>query len=386
MSSGAIRSGTLLGGRYRLKHSIGAGGMATVWLAADERLSRPVAVKVLSDSLAADEGYRARFEREARVAASLSHPNLVNVFDYGSEDERPYLVMEYVDGPTLSAVLGGNGGPRVDGRELARGLLRALGAIHAAGIVHRDVKPSNILIGDDGRFRLTDFGIARPADAPHLTETGYVIGTLRYMAPEVREGAAATARSDLYACGVVISECLGSRPPGDLLALVRELTREDPARRPASAATALALLEGAPAASHYRALTPARALVALALGGLAAVALVLLLGGGGDGSHQGSRAATPDRATDAQSTITTTSTETSTATTTPAAAPGTTTGAATSCEALEAQKHDLEERQHAVEEQLKEHKAAKDRAHEGFEERKHALDEQIKACKEGEKP
>src|SRR6266545_3421358 len=254
--------------------------MATVWLATDERLGRQVAVKALSDSLAADRDYRARFEREARVAASVSHPNLVNVFDYGSEDGRPYLVMEYVDGPTLAAVLGGRSETAVDARGLAHGLLGALGAIHGAGIVHRDVKPSNVLIGDDGRFRLTDFGIARPADATQLTETGYVIGTLRYMAPEVREGAQATARSDLYACGVVISECAGGSPPADLARLVRALTHQDPAQRPSSTAEALALLAGEPLERRRRVRAIPRVLAALAVGGLAALALVLLAGGG----------------------------------------------------------------------------------------------------------
>jgi len=266
---------------------------------------------------------------------------------------------------------------------LAHGLLGALGAIHGAGIVHRDVKPSNVLIGDDGRFRLTDFGIARPADATQLTETGYVIGTLRYMAPEVREGAQATARSDLYACGVVISECAGGSPPADLARLVRALTHQDPAQRPSSTAEALALLAGEPLERRRRVRAIPRVLAALAVGGLAALALVLLAGGGGEGK-QASHTTPATRQSTRAPTSTATTTTTTTASTTPAAAPPPG-GGATSCNALDSRKHALETRQHAVEERLKENKAAKERAHERFDRQKHALDERMKACKEREK-
>jgi serine/threonine-protein kinase len=212
-----LAPGRVLGGRYRLERLIGAGGMATVWLAQDTKLERPVAVKALSETLVADRSYRARFEREAQVAAGLLHPNLVKVYDYSAGGPRPYLVMEYVEGPNLSALLAEDS-KAVDQRLLAEGLLGALAHIHEAGVIHRDVKPSNVLIGGEGSPKLTDFGIARPSDATQITQTGHVIGTLSYMAPEVREGAPADERSDLFSLGVLLAESEGgarlSRPPG----------------------------------------------------------------------------------------------------------------------------------------------------------------------------
>src|SRR5919106_4817571 len=191
-------SGTVLDGRYRLLRRLGSGGMAVVWVARDERLGRDVAVKVLSDVLAGDADYRRRFVREARVAARLNHPGLVGIHDFSAESERPYLVMELVCGDTLADRIAAERAGELDLVALARELLGALAHIHAAGVVHRDVKPANVLIGTDGRARLTDFGIARPTDATALTQTGQVIGTLRYMSPEVQRGERATARSDLY--------------------------------------------------------------------------------------------------------------------------------------------------------------------------------------------
>ena len=238
--------GSLADGRYTFERRLGTGGMAAVWLARDDRLGRRVAIKALSDTLAGDEAYVRRFRREARVAAGLSHPNLVRVFDFG-DDPRPYLVMEYVDGGTLAEHL------RAPERELdcdglVRGLLDALDHVHAARIVHRDVKPGNVLIGTDGHPRLTDFGIAQPEDATQLTSTGGVMGTLRYLAPEVLAGAPATAASDLYALGMLMRDCIepGDRP---LDALADRLTERDPAQRPASAAAALALLDEQPTAA-----------------------------------------------------------------------------------------------------------------------------------------
>ena len=231
-----------LGGRYRLQRLLATGGMSAVWLARDERLDRPVAVKVISDVLALDEEYVRRFHREARVAAGLWHPNLVSVYDSG-DDPRAYLVMEYVDGPSLERILRGSRGLSGDPTRLARELLSALRCVHQHGIVHRDVKPGNVLIGADGRARLTDFGIAQPSNAPRLTNVGETIGTLAYMAPEVGRGEPATVRSDLYAAGAVIGECCAGQDDGSLTALSRSLMNPDPERRPASAADALALLE-----------------------------------------------------------------------------------------------------------------------------------------------
>jgi serine/threonine protein kinase len=240
--------GALADGRYTLERRLGAGGMAAVWLARDERLERPVAIKALSDTLAGEAGYVRRFSREARVAAGLSHPNLVRVYDFG-EHPRPYLVMEYVEGGTLAQHLRDE--RELDCHALARGLLEALDHVHAARIVHRDVKPANILMGTDGRARLTDFGIAQPEDATRLTQTGGVMGTMRYLAPEVLEGEPATQASDLYALGMVMRDCI---EPGDgpLNALAGRLTARDPAERPPSATAALALLGPHPAVPEAR--------------------------------------------------------------------------------------------------------------------------------------
>jgi len=236
--------GSLAAGRYTLERRLGAGGMAAVWLARDERLGRPVAIKVLSDLLADDEAYVHRFRREARVAAGLSHPNLVRVFDFG-DDPRPYLVMEYVEGGTLADRLREGDEPELDCEELARRLLDALEHVHAARIVHRDVKPGNVLIGANGRPRLTDFGIAMPEDATQLTATGGVMGTMRYLAPEVLAGEPATPASDLYALGMLLRDCAGDGD-GPLTGLADRLAAREPDDRPASAAEAAALLDRAP--------------------------------------------------------------------------------------------------------------------------------------------
>jgi eukaryotic-like serine/threonine-protein kinase len=234
--------GELVAGRYRLERILGTGGMASVWLARDERLGRAVAVKLLSDSLAQDESYLSRFRREARLAAGLSHPNLVTVYDFGDEDERPYLVSEYVEGGTLADRITRGTAHELDPGRLARELLEALDHIHSAGIVHRDIKPGNVLIAPDGSARVTDFGIAEPEDATRLTSTGQVIGTRNYIAPEVLRGESATVRSDLYSCAMVLQEAFGNRLPPDLAPLVGRLGEEDPLRRPESASAALELL------------------------------------------------------------------------------------------------------------------------------------------------
>jgi eukaryotic-like serine/threonine-protein kinase len=235
-----IAKGAQLKDRYRLERLLGRGGMASVWLASDEVLDRPVAIKVLSDTIASDPEFLARFRREARVAASLSHPNLIGVYDYAEGEERPYLVMEYVPGENLAERLAANVATDCEG--LARELLGALDHIHAAGIVHRDVKPQNVLIAADGTAKLIDFGIALPKDATSLTRTGNLLGTARYIAPEVMQGRAATERSDLYSCGVVLRDCLDEDTPDHLRALVERLSAADPRRRPASAREALARL------------------------------------------------------------------------------------------------------------------------------------------------
>jgi serine/threonine protein kinase len=258
-----IARGELLKGRYRLERLLGRGGMAAVWLGEDEVLERPVAVKVLSDTIASDPEYVARFRREARTAAGINHPNLVGVFDYADGEERPYLVMQFVPGEDLGQVLARGG--RVDCERLACELLDALAHIHARGILHRDVKPGNILIDGDGSAKLIDFGIAQPADATSLTRTGLILGTERYAAPEVMEGKQATERSDLYSCGVVLRSCLddaGGR--ADLRSLAEWLTSREPAARPASARQALARLERRRRPGHFEEPTQAFAPVSSA--------------------------------------------------------------------------------------------------------------------------
>lgn len=235
-----IGTGELLKERYRLERTLGRGGMAAVWLGQDEVLERPVAVKVLSDTIAGDAGFVARFRREARIAASLSHPNLVGVYDFSEEGERPYLVMQFVPGENLAAHL--ERGAGLDCEQLARELLEAVAHIHAAGILHRDIKPGNIVIEPDGTAKLIDFGIAQPRDATAMTKTGLILGTERYAAPEVMDGRPATEQSDLYSCGVLLRACGGRQSPA-LEETVEWLAAPDPRQRPSSARQALARLK-----------------------------------------------------------------------------------------------------------------------------------------------
>jgi len=237
-----IAHGELLKDRYRLERLLGRGGMAAVWLGHDEVLDRPVAVKVLADTIASDPGFLARFRREAKTVAGLSHPNLVAVYDFSEEDERPYLVMQFVPGDDLAARLERE--ELFDCDQLAVELLDALSHIHAVGILHRDVKPANVIVEPDGTAKLIDFGIALPRDATSLTHTGLVLGTERYSAPEVLEGRPATERSDLYSCGVVLRACEGDRSPA-LEDLVDALTAADPRDRPLSAEDAIEALDPA---------------------------------------------------------------------------------------------------------------------------------------------
>ena len=200
----------LLAGRYRLGPLLGQGGMAEVYDAMDERLARPVAVKLLLPAFAAQAGMRDRFEAEARSAARLSHPSVVAVFDSGEDDGTPFIVMERLPGETLADRMGAASLEVEWLRKMARDVLGALGAAHAAGVVHRDVKPANILIAADGRAKVADFGIAKALEeAPsELTGANQLLGTPAYLAPERLDGLPATSRSDLYAFGVVLYEAL----------------------------------------------------------------------------------------------------------------------------------------------------------------------------------
>jgi serine/threonine-protein kinase len=203
--------------RYRLEQPLGRGGMATVYLGRDTELDRPVAVKLLE---ATDEGLRRRFLREARLAARLSHPNVVSVFDAGEEDGRPYIVMEHVDGETVAELLARRGRlPPEEARDLALQAARGLAHAHSAGLVHRDVKPQNLLLRKDGTLKIADFGIARAAEGTALTQAGTVLGTAAYLAPEQALGNEVTAAADVYSLGAVLYEMLTGRPPVEVESL-----------------------------------------------------------------------------------------------------------------------------------------------------------------------
>ena len=226
--------GRLISGRYRLIAPLGDGGMATIWRAVDEQLDREVAVKLLRPQFSTDPGFAARFKQEARAAAGLSHPNIVNVYDYGTDgaDGDQYIVMELVEGRDLSAVLRERGTVSTDDAvRIAIGVASALEVAHRKGIVHRDVKPGNILITDDGDVKVTDFGIARAVAEASMTVTGTTLGSVHYFSPEQARGDEVTGASDVYALGIVLYEMLtGKRPfEGDSAAAValRRLN-EDP--------------------------------------------------------------------------------------------------------------------------------------------------------------
>ncbi|MFD4095583.1 Stk1 family PASTA domain-containing Ser/Thr kinase [Streptomyces albidoflavus] len=231
--AGTAPLGLVLDGRYRVDALIAVGGMATVYRALDTRLDRVVALKVMHPELAADASFVERFIREARSVARLSHPNVVGVFDQGAEGAYVYLAMEYVPGCTLRDVLRERGAltPRA-ALDVLEPVLAALGAAHRAGFVHRDMKPENVLIGDDGRVKVADFGLVKAVDTVTNT-TGAVLGTVSYLAPEqIEQDDVADARVDVYACGVVLYEMLtGGRPhSGDSPAqvLYRHLNEDVP--------------------------------------------------------------------------------------------------------------------------------------------------------------
>ncbi|MEY4436574.1 MAG: hypothetical protein RL100_38 [Actinomycetota bacterium] len=207
-----MSSSELIGGRYRIEREVARGGMATVYLAIDTRLERKVALKIIHPHLAKDTSFREKFIREARIAAKLSHPNLVNVFDQGEEGELAFMVMELVEGITLRDALK-DFGPIDAARalELFEAMLSGLAAAHRAGILHRDLKPENVLLADDGRIKLGDFGLARDID--NHTSTGSLVGTVAYLSPELVMRGTADARSDVYAAGIMLFEILTGKQP-----------------------------------------------------------------------------------------------------------------------------------------------------------------------------
>jgi eukaryotic-like serine/threonine-protein kinase len=265
--------GSILGGRYRLIELLGQGGMATIYRALDTQLGRDVAIKLLRPEYLRDPDFGSRFRQEAQNAASLSHPNVVTVYDYGEDPSGPYIVMEFVDGEDLATILRRNGSlPPTQAARIAAAVARALEAAHARGIIHRDVKPGNVLIGRDGRVKVVDFGIARAIAEAQMTLPGTTLGSVHYFSPEQARGEPTSAPSDIYALGIVLFEMLtGSRPwegdsaasvalarlsgpvpdpvllrpslPSDLAAITRKALALDPGDRFASAGAMADALE-----------------------------------------------------------------------------------------------------------------------------------------------
>jgi len=273
----------LVGDRYRLTDRIAVGGMGEVWKAEDEVLGREVAVKLLKPEYTGDEAFLTRFRNEARHTAAITHPNIAGVYDYGETDAGAYLVMELVPGEPLNDIFAREGALPVDmAMDILAQTARGLSAAHAAGLVHRDVKPGNLLVTPDGQVKVTDFGIARAGDQVPLTATGQVMGTAQYLAPEQAMGRPATPLSDIYSLGVVGYEALtGERPftgdtpvaiamahvntepprlPADLPAGARALIdsslSKDPDQRPRDAATFSAAAEAVGHGRDHDAIAP----------------------------------------------------------------------------------------------------------------------------------
>ncbi len=330
--------GTVLSGRYRLESKLGSGGMSTVYLARDETLERLVAVKLLHREISDQPDQLERFRREARSVAQVSHPNVVAVIDAGEDSGYPYIVFEYVSGETLKQRIDRMGRlPLDEAAAYAIEIGRGLSAAHARKLVHRDVKPQNVLIDPEGRAKVTDFGIARSLESDGLTKTGRVLGTTDYVSPEQAMGQDVDSRSDIYSLGVLLYEMLTGKPPFEadslvgvamkhvnepmpdlqerrpdassaLAAVIERSTLKDPKKRYPDMGAMLAELEGAleveiarsgsstseatsvlDTVSNRKRLLPSRkaslAGIALVLG---ATALALLIAGISSGGHSSS--------------------------------------------------------------------------------------------------
>ena len=243
--------GTVLSGRYRLESKLGSGGMSTVYLAEDKTLQRAVAVKVLHAEISDQPDQIERFRREARAVAQLSHPNVVAVIDAGQDHGHPYIVFEYIEGETLKQRIDRLGRlPLDESAAYAIEVGRGLATAHARNLVHRDVKPQNVLIDPEGRAKVTDFGIARSLEAKGLTATGRVLGTTDYVAPEQAMGQSIDARSDVYSLGVLLYEMLTGEVPfhaetqvGVAMKHVNEPLPDVQSRRPEVSAALAAVVE-----------------------------------------------------------------------------------------------------------------------------------------------
>ena len=232
---------TLFDGRYKVLRKLGAGGMANVYLAEDEDLGRRVAIKILHERFAQDETFLERFRREAESAASLSHPNIVSIYDRGEVEDHPYIAMELLEGRSLKDVIR-TVGPLPVAKAIAytQQILSALRFSHRNGIIHRDIKPHNILVGSEERLTVTDFGIAR-AGASQMTEVGSIMGTAQYLSPEQARGGTVTAASDTYSVGVVLYEMLSGELPfnGDTPVEIAMKHLNDPPKPPSEVAAGI---------------------------------------------------------------------------------------------------------------------------------------------------
>ncbi|MFF5624818.1 serine/threonine-protein kinase [Microbacterium sp. NPDC012755] len=300
--------GVSFGGRYELQSRIAIGGMGEVWEATDHVIGRTVAIKILKDEYMGDPGFLERFRAEARHAALVNHEGIASVFDYGEENGSAYLVMELVPGEALSTILERDGALSADKTlDIVAQTASALQAAHAAGLVHRDIKPGNLLITPDGRVKITDFGIARIADQVPLTATGQVMGTVQYLSPEQASGHPASPATDTYSLGIVAYECLaGKRPftgesqvaiamaqineqppplpptvPIPVQNLVMAMIAKKPADRPSSSAT---VARAAQALRRGDLNSAAIAVPAIANGGIADDATRMLTASGDDGT------------------------------------------------------------------------------------------------------